>query len=113
MSKTTISGGVYPTMITPYTDDNKIDYNGVEQILQWYADRHVDGIFAICQSSEIFFLSFEGFSKTSSGSLVSSFSTTSVSVSFNSSFSSSRYLLFSTVSPLLHYIFNVLRNIFK
>lgn len=59
MSKTTISGGVYPTMITPYTDDNKIDYNGVEQILQWYADRHVDGIFAICQSSEIFFLSFE------------------------------------------------------
>lgn len=54
-----INGGVYPTMITPYTDDNKIDYNGVEQILQWYADRKVDGIFAICQSSEIFFLSFE------------------------------------------------------
>lgn len=57
--KKTIRGGVYPTMITPYTSDNKIDYKGVEQILQWYADRHVDGIFAICQSSEIFFLSFE------------------------------------------------------
>lgn len=54
-----IKGGVYPTMITPYTDDNKIDFNGVEQILQWYTDRGVDGIFAICQSSEIFFLSFE------------------------------------------------------
>ena len=51
--------GVYPTMITPFTDDNKIDYNAVEQLIQWYADRGVAGIFAICQSSEIFFLSFE------------------------------------------------------
>ena len=25
----------------------------------WYADKGVDGIFAICQSSEIFYLSFE------------------------------------------------------
>lgn len=54
-----INGGVYPTMITPYTKDNKVDYSGVEQILNWYAERGVDGIFAICQSSEIFFLSFE------------------------------------------------------
>lgn len=56
---TKIKGGVYPTMITPYTKDNKVDYNGVEQILEWYKQRGVDGIFAICQSSEIFFLSFE------------------------------------------------------
>jgi 4-hydroxy-tetrahydrodipicolinate synthase len=55
----TIPNGVYPTMITPFTQDNKIDYNAVEQMLQWYADRDVDGIFAICQSSEIFFLSVE------------------------------------------------------
>lgn len=55
----TIPNGVYPTMITPFTADNKIDYNAVEQMLQWYADRGVDGIFAICQSSEIFFLSVE------------------------------------------------------
>lgn len=54
-----IPGGIYPTMITPYTTDNKIDYNAVEQLLAWYAERGVDGIFAICQSSEIFFLSFE------------------------------------------------------
>lgn len=55
----TIPDGVYPTMITPFTTDNKIDYNGVEQILNWYSENGVDGIFAICQSSEIFFLSFE------------------------------------------------------
>ncbi len=55
----TIPDGVYPTMITPYTSDNKIDYNAVEQLLYWYKEHDVDGIFAICQSSEIFFLSFE------------------------------------------------------
>ena len=54
-----INTGVYPTMVTPFTDDNKIDYNGVKEILNWYAEKGTDGIFAICQSSEIFFLSFE------------------------------------------------------
>ena len=54
-----IPSGIYPTMITPYTTDNKVDYNAVEQLLAWYAERNVNGIFAICQSSEIFFLSFE------------------------------------------------------
>jgi 4-hydroxy-tetrahydrodipicolinate synthase len=63
MSKTAagmqIPDGVYPTMVTPYTDDNRIDYDGVLRLLEWYADKGVAGIFAICQSSEIFFLSFE------------------------------------------------------
>ncbi len=54
-----IRNGVYPTMITPFTDDNQIDYNGVKELLKWYERKGVDGIFAICQSSEIFFLSFE------------------------------------------------------
>lgn len=54
-----INNGVYPTMVTPFTEDNKIDYNGVKQLLDWYTEKGVDGIFAICQSSEIFYLSFE------------------------------------------------------
>ncbi len=54
-----IPNGVYPTMITPFTADNKVDYNAVEQLIEWYDKRGVDGIFAICQSSEIFFLTFE------------------------------------------------------
>ncbi len=53
-----IPSGVYLTMITPFTADNKIDYDGVLAVLDWYKGK-VDGIFAICQSSEIFFLSFE------------------------------------------------------
>lgn len=54
-----IPDGVYPTMVTPFTEDNKVDYNGVLKLLNWYSEKGVDGIFAICQSSEIFFLSFE------------------------------------------------------
>lgn len=54
----TIPDGVYPTMVTPFTDGDRIDYDAVLRLLEWY-DGKVDGIFAICQSSEIFFLSFE------------------------------------------------------
>ncbi|MBR4728190.1 MAG: dihydrodipicolinate synthase family protein [Clostridia bacterium] len=54
-----IPNGVYPTMITPYTSDNRIDYAAVEALLHWYAANGANGVFAICQSSEIFFLSFE------------------------------------------------------
>lgn len=54
-----INKGVYPTMITPFDDNNKVDYDGVLSLLEWYKSKGVDGIFAICQSSEIFYLSFE------------------------------------------------------
>jgi 4-hydroxy-tetrahydrodipicolinate synthase len=46
-------------MITPFTSDNKIDYPAVEALTRWYIDRGADGIFAVCQSSEMFFLSEE------------------------------------------------------
>ncbi len=54
-----IPNGVYPTMLTPFTADNKVDFDGILELLKWYEKKGVDGIFAICQSSEIFFLSFE------------------------------------------------------
>lgn len=54
-----INYGVYPTMLTPFTDDGKVDYDGVSELLKWYEKKRVDGIFSICQSSEIFYLSFE------------------------------------------------------
>lgn len=52
----TIANGVWPTMITPYTEDNKIDYDAVLKIIEWYDKQGVTGIFAVCQSSEMFFL---------------------------------------------------------
>lgn len=51
--------GVYPTMITPYKKDGSVDLEKVKEYVKFYYDRGCDGIFAICQSSEIFFLSTE------------------------------------------------------
>lgn len=51
-----IASGVWPVMITPFTEDNRIDYDGVLQIIEWYDKMGVTGIFAVCQSSEMFYL---------------------------------------------------------
>lgn len=52
-----IYNGCWPTMITPFTADNKIDYEAVKKLVDWYIMRGSTGIFAVCQSSEMFFLS--------------------------------------------------------
>jgi len=44
-------------MITPFTDDNKVDFKAVKAVTDWYIAKGCDGIFAVCQSSEMFFLS--------------------------------------------------------
>lgn len=52
-----IRSGVYPTMITPYTQNNLLDMGAVDQLVEYYAQSGCDGIFALCLSSEIFHLS--------------------------------------------------------
>lgn len=52
-----IRKGVYPTMITPYTKDGEIDYAAVRRLTEWYIEKGCTGIFAVCQSSEMAFLS--------------------------------------------------------
>jgi len=52
-----IPNGVYPVMITPYTEDNNVDWAAVDRIVEFYAQNGCQGIFAVCQSSEMFFLS--------------------------------------------------------
>ena len=54
-----LPGGVYPTMITPFTEDLRVDYAALEPLLRWYEARGVAGLFAVCQSSEMFDLSFD------------------------------------------------------
>ncbi len=51
--------GVYPVMLTPFTDDNQVDYEALGKLVDWYIEKGVDGLFADCQSSEMFFLSLE------------------------------------------------------
>lgn len=57
MTGNTYNSGTYPTMITPYTDNGVIDWEAVENLVEWYWKKGCDGIFASCQSSEIWFLS--------------------------------------------------------
>lgn len=52
-----IPNGVWPTMITPYTDSNRPDFRAIAAICDWYIARGCDGIFAVCQSSEMHHLS--------------------------------------------------------
>ncbi len=51
--------GSYPTMITPYCENGEVDYETVRKLVRWYHDCGCAGIFAICQSSEIFYLTLD------------------------------------------------------
>ena len=50
---------ILTTMITPYKADGSIDFDTAEKYVDWYYKNGLDGIFAVCQSSEIFYLSLE------------------------------------------------------
>lgn len=50
---------IFTTMITPYKADGSVDYETCEKYVDWYFENGLTGIFAICQSSEIFYLSLE------------------------------------------------------
>ena len=51
--------GLWPVMITPFTDEGKIDFVSLEKLIAWYEANGATGLFAACQSSEIFFLTLE------------------------------------------------------
>ena len=50
---------ILTTMITPYRADGTIDFDTARKYVDWYYQNGIDGIFAVCQSSEIFHLSLE------------------------------------------------------
>ena len=52
-------GGAWPVMLTPFTADNKVDYEGLKALTKWYIDNGCSGLFSDCQSSEMFFLTKE------------------------------------------------------
>ncbi len=59
MMNNNFPGGVWPVMMTPFTKENEVDYDALEQLIEWYIANGVSGLFAVCQSSEMFFLSLE------------------------------------------------------
>jgi len=46
-------------MLTPFRENGEVDYNGLEHLVHWYIKKGADGLFAVCQSSEMFFLTLE------------------------------------------------------
>ena len=52
-------GGSWPVMPTPFTENNEVDYEGLKELVDWYIKNGVSGMFAVCQSSEMFYLSLE------------------------------------------------------
>lgn len=52
-------GGSWPVMLTPFTTDNQVDYPALKELTDWYIANGVSGLFAVCQSSEMFFLTLE------------------------------------------------------
>lgn len=51
--------GIVPVMITPFTRDNEIDWDGYERLIEWYLDNGAEALFAVCQSSEMQHLSLD------------------------------------------------------
>ena len=55
----TYPGGVWPVMLTPFTREGAIDEQGLRALVDWYIEQGVSGLFASCQSSEIFHMDAE------------------------------------------------------
>ena len=51
--------GLWPVMITPFTNNNHIDLTGLERLTNMYLDAGVNGMFANCLSSEMYQLTSE------------------------------------------------------
>jgi 4-hydroxy-tetrahydrodipicolinate synthase len=46
-------------MVTPFREDGRLDEGGLAALVEWYLTRGVDGLFAVCQSSEMFELDLD------------------------------------------------------
>ncbi len=57
--KKTFKNGIFPTMVTPFTDNDRIDYISLEKFIYKLEDDGSDGLFAVCQSSEMFYLTLK------------------------------------------------------
>ncbi|MFO7611303.1 MAG: dihydrodipicolinate synthase family protein [Clostridia bacterium] len=49
-----INKGIFPTMVTPFNDKNEIDYRTLSDFIEKFENDGADGLFAVCQSSEMF-----------------------------------------------------------
>ncbi len=50
---------IWPVMLTPFTPGGSVDFDALAKMVDWYEENGSTGLFAICQSSEVFYLSLE------------------------------------------------------
>lgn len=48
-----------PVMLTPFKENGKVDYEGLSALIDFYLEAGVSGLFANCQSGEMYFLTPE------------------------------------------------------
>jgi 4-hydroxy-tetrahydrodipicolinate synthase len=51
--------GIIPVMLTPFHEDGSVDFDGLDRLTDWYLRNGADALFAVCQSSEMAFLTLE------------------------------------------------------
>jgi len=51
--------GIIPVMLTPFDEAGKIDWADMETLIEWYIANGSNALFAVCQSSEMQYLSIE------------------------------------------------------
>jgi 4-hydroxy-tetrahydrodipicolinate synthase len=51
--------GLWPVMLTPFNEDKSIDWKALDALTDWYLANGADGLFACCQSSEVWELTEE------------------------------------------------------
>jgi len=51
--------GIVPVMLTPFTPDNSIEWDDMARLIEWYIANGSEALFAVCQSSEMAFLSLK------------------------------------------------------
>lgn len=51
-----LPNGLWPAMLTPFNEDKSVDWKALDALTDWYVANGADGLFACCQSSEVWSL---------------------------------------------------------
>ena len=54
-----LAEGLWPVMLTPFTEQNQVDYEALKELTGWYLAGGAAGLFAVCLSSEMELLTEE------------------------------------------------------
>jgi 4-hydroxy-tetrahydrodipicolinate synthase len=54
-----LPGGLWPVMLTPFTEEGDIDFHALEALTEFYLEKGASGLFANCLSSEMYQLTPE------------------------------------------------------